>query len=112
MSGFNPTEKELDKLIFEAKDAFKKYDYPISEKLVEKLKAEYRANAEQKGNSWRNNCSLHFLENKLEEEMQEITVEYDALCHRSGNASWDKIAEECLDLILVASMLHERITQT
>lgn len=109
--GYNPTEEELEWDIAQFKNLFRKYDYPVTPKLVNKLLEEYRTNAEEKGDSWRTNCSLGFLVGKLAEEYNEIADEYEALDHRSGNASWDHIAEECLDLILVAAMLHERITQ-
>ena len=105
MSGYNPTEEELERTMKEVKDLFRRYDYPMTPELFQKLLAEYRANADKKGDSWRSQCSLDFLIGKLAEEYNEITDEWMQV----EKPNWTKIAEECLDLILVAAMIHERI---
>lgn len=90
-----------EEVIEKAKDLFRTFNYPITDSLIEKLKAEYRVNAEKKGDSW-SDCSIEFLRAKLHEEFNEV--------HRAFFYGEGDRAEELIDLILVAAMLHERIT--
>ena len=81
-----------------------KYDYPITPKLVEVLKKEYRNESIEKGNTWRKECTYTHLIGKLREEFKEVI---DSTVNKfEGTAH---IQDELIDLILVASMIYEVI---
>lgn len=86
----------------------KKYDYPISDKLIEKLKEEYRQEAIDKGNTWRKDCTIAYLFDKLKEEYLEIEQAHNR-DKTFAFFAYGYFEAELVDLILVASMLHERL---
>lgn len=79
------------------------YDYPLSESLIEVLKQEYRDEAIDKRNTWRQDCTLQYLYKKLKEEYYEVVEA------RERNFPDGFIKAELVDMILVASMLYERL---
>lgn len=96
-----------------------KYDYPLSDKLIKILKTEYRQEAIDKGNSWRDTESIDGLETsewllkiKLHEEFTEIEqlinrIDWDSYASRLQYKGLMK--SELVDLILVACMAYERL---
>jgi len=80
-----------------------KFDYPLTKQLVKIVEQEYRDEAIDKGNSWRQECGIDYLLEKLEEEFTEVQ---SAAMRGFPNGV---IQAEIVDLILMAAMLHERL---
>lgn len=95
------------------------FDYPITPELISILKKEYRQEAIDKGNSWRDIDNIEgidttqwLLKFKLHEEFTEIQqlinrINWDSYAHRLQYKGLMK--SELIDLILVACMAYERI---
>jgi hypothetical protein len=73
-------------------------NYPLTLSLICKLKEEYDFNAYSKGDSWFD-CSISFLFKKSKEEFNEIL----------NAKTSEETQEEILDLILILSMLYEKL---
>jgi hypothetical protein len=93
----------------------KRYDYPITSRLIKAIKEEYRDEAIDKGDSWRKMESIEgfhttdwLIQMKLAEEYTEITQ----LIERYSDFKLipkGLLQSEILDLIEVACMIWERL---
>lgn len=86
-----------------------RFDYPLDETLIRVVKKEYRDESKEKGNSWRSDCTIEFLIDKLAEEYGETNGLFKNSTLGYGNYPEADLQDELVDLIEVAAMLWQRL---